>query len=220
MSPASSSALACNTFGRFVDRPDLMPPLPGTHYLGWPAVRVAVEEVARFPWRGGRHSHLDAVIETPDALIGVEAKRFEPFREKPVAEFSEATFRPVWRDDTRPWQVVRDRLACGSLAYRHLDAAQLVKHAFGLSTEAARRGKAAALVYLFHEPTRFPDGRPIRPGPSCRAPSEPPTPLPCCFSCIPGRRRRECGRSRRAAPPRSAGRRSCRGEAASPRGAR
>ncbi len=163
LSPASSAALACSAFGLFVDRPGLLPPLPGTQHLSWPAMRVAVEEIVRFPWRGGRHPHLDAVVETSEALIGVEAKRFEPFRDTPVPEFSDAYFRPVWREDTRPWQAVRDGLVSGALAFRHLDAAQLVKHAFGLSTQAARQSKAAALIYLFHEPTRYPDGRPIPP---------------------------------------------------------
>lgn len=38
-----------------------------------------------------------------------------------------------------------------------LDAAQLVKHAFGLVTDAGRKKKQATLVYLFAEPARLKD---------------------------------------------------------------
>lgn len=42
------------------------------------------------------------------------------------------------------------------MAYRHLDAAQLVKHSYGLATEARRINKQPALLYLFAEPTKEP----------------------------------------------------------------
>jgi hypothetical protein len=44
--------------------------------------------------------------------------------------------------------------------YRHLDAAQLVKHAYGLVTEGRRIGRKPTLFYLFAEPTALGD-RPI-----------------------------------------------------------
>lgn len=48
LSPESSAALAVNTFGWFVDRPALLPPLPGME-PGIPASLVDVEYCARFP---------------------------------------------------------------------------------------------------------------------------------------------------------------------------
>jgi hypothetical protein len=46
-----------------------------------------------------------------------------------------------------------------------LDATQLVKHAFGLRTAVHHKkhfvGKLPALLYLYAEPERWPDGRPI-----------------------------------------------------------
>jgi hypothetical protein len=48
---------------------------------------------------------------------------------------------------------MRDRLLADPAAFRHLDAAQLVKHGYGLVTEAKRRGKSPVLLYLFAEPT-------------------------------------------------------------------
>jgi hypothetical protein len=47
--------------------------------------------------------------------------------------------------------------------YRHLDAAQLVKHALRLRTLASRDpgGRHPWLVYLYAEPQAWPDGRPV-----------------------------------------------------------
>ena len=63
-SPESSSALVANTLGYFLDRPSLLPPLPGLENAGWPALSVALEVNVRFPWPGGRHPWLDALVET------------------------------------------------------------------------------------------------------------------------------------------------------------
>ena len=80
-SPESSAALAVNTFGWFIDRPQLLQPFPPLAAT-FPARMVDVEYCARFPWNGGRHPWLDAVVETDRHLIGVESKRFEPYRDK------------------------------------------------------------------------------------------------------------------------------------------
>jgi len=40
------------------------------------------------------------------------------------------------------------------MRFAHLDATQLVKHAYGLVTDARRKGKRPSLVYLFAEPPR------------------------------------------------------------------
>lgn len=160
-SPESSAVLVANAFGLFVEHPDLLPPIPNTPGFGWPAERVALEECARFPWRGGEHPWLDVVIETNSFLIGMESKRYEPFRRGNSVYFSEAYRRPVWGRAMKPFEALRDGLTDGSVTFERLDAAQLVKHAFGLRTEAQRRGKSPALIYLFAEPTAWPDGRPV-----------------------------------------------------------
>ena len=81
-SPESSAALAANAFASFVDQPSRFPPLPGTAEMG-PTQRVDVEFSARFPWSGGRHPWLDAVVLTSTHLIGVE---FEALRALPRPE--------------------------------------------------------------------------------------------------------------------------------------
>jgi hypothetical protein len=160
-SPESSAALAANMFGYFLNQPRAFPAMPKFGAVGWPARRVALEECLRFPWRGGRHPWLDAVIETDTHLIGVESKRYEPFRQRSEAKFSQAYWRSVWGKDMVPFEEMRDRLSAGSLTYERLDATQLVKHAFGLRTQGLKRKKLPLLVYLYGEPRDWPDGRAI-----------------------------------------------------------
>lgn len=159
-SPQSSAALAVNAFGWFLERPFDLPPLPTLSNIGWPAVSVQVERQMRFPWRGGRHPWLDAAIETHTHIVGVESKRFEPFRDAKSASLSAAYDRDVWGDQMTGFLKMRDRLRAAPRSFSHLDAAQLVKHAFGLVTEGRRVGKAPVLFYLFAEPERQ-EGRTI-----------------------------------------------------------
>jgi hypothetical protein len=164
-SPESSAALVANAFGLFLDQPGLLPPLPGTSSFGWPAETVGLEVTMRFPWSGGRHPCLDVGIVTGNALIGIESKRYEPFRPKSKSDLSEAYWRPVWGQSMRGYERVRDRLRDGIFQFARLDAVQLVKHAFGLRTvvhgEGAAVGKRPLLLYLYAEPPTWPDGRAI-----------------------------------------------------------
>jgi hypothetical protein len=152
-SPESSAALAVNTFGWFHKRPDRLPPFAMLSVSS--AEIVEVEYCARFPWAGGRHPWLDAWIETSEAIIGIESKRFEPFRDEKTVELSDAYDRPVWGDQMRPFESMRDSLRSGVTRFQFLDAAQLVKHSFGLVTEGRKTGKRPYLVYLFAEPAKF-----------------------------------------------------------------
>lgn len=159
-SPESSSALAVNGFGPYLEAPSTMPHFLCLADLDWPAIRVDVERQMRFPWSGGLHPWLDAAFETTTHLVGVESKRFEPFRDHKEAKLSNAYWRDVWGDGMERWCAMRDRLRAEPNAFVHLDAAQLVKHAFGLASEATRISKAPVLLYLFAEPT---SGRSVTP---------------------------------------------------------
>jgi hypothetical protein len=150
--PESSAALAANAFGWFVNQPSYLPPLPGTTQMGL-AERVEVEFCARLPWSGGRHPWLDAAVFTSSHLIGIESKRFEPFRDAKRVSLPSAYDRPVWGGRMRRYCDVRDALRRGDLRFTHLDGAQLVKHGYGLLTEGRRQGKEPVLFYLFAEPT-------------------------------------------------------------------
>jgi hypothetical protein len=153
-SPESSAALAVNSFGWFLDLPAELPPFPPLADLDWPAEKVEVERQMRFPWRGGRHPWLDAAVETATHLIGIESKRFEPFRDRKKVSLSKAYDRDVWGRDMQPICDMRDALRNGTVNFAHLDAAQLVKHAYGLLSEGRRIGKQPILLYLYGEPAR------------------------------------------------------------------
>lgn len=153
-SPQSSAALAVNAFGWFVERPADLPPFSPLADLDWPAHRVDVERQMRFPWRGGRHPWLDAAVETATHLIGIESKRFEPFRDAKTVNLSDAYDRDVWGDGMAQFTVMRDVLRSGNIVFTYLDATQLVKHAFGLITESNRVGKVPVLLYLYAEPAK------------------------------------------------------------------
>ncbi len=159
-SPESSAALAVNTFGWFHDRPECLPPLPTPGETISHATLVEVEYCARFPWSGGKHPWLDAWAETHEAIIGVESKRFEPYRGPKDVELSATYDRPVWQGRMTPYEAMRDKLRSRVEHFQFLDAVQLVKHAFGLVTEGRRKKKRPYLVYLFAEPTEY-AARPI-----------------------------------------------------------
>ena len=165
-SPESSARLAANVFGFFLCHPACLPPLPGCENETWPAVSLDLERTVRFPWSGGRHPVLDVLVETPCALIGIESKRFEPFRDKPKVCFSEAFWREKWGDRMKGYQRVRDKLHKNKSLFTHLDAAQLVKHALALHTEVHRAGKHKGLkpilFYVYAEPDCLPNsGKPV-----------------------------------------------------------
>ena len=164
-SPESSAALVANSFGFFMERPADLPPLPDWRGK-WLPLHVLPEEEMRFPWRGGRHPWLDVLVETDAHFIGIESKRFEPFRTRAMGSFSSAFWRPgVWGPGMRPYEWMRDGLKLQPGLFRHLDAFQLVKHALGLRTQARARHKKPILVYLYAEPAKWPagSGGPIAP---------------------------------------------------------
>lgn len=155
-SPRSSAALAANAFGWFLERPHALPPLVGLEDLDWPPMAVQLERVMRFPWSRGTHPHLDAGIETASCVIGIESKRYEPFLDTKRAPFS-STYDINWGSGLTPYVEVMHLLRATPKSFKHLDAAQLVKHAFGLATEGRRAGKLPVLFYLYAEPTALGD---------------------------------------------------------------
>lgn len=160
-SPESSAALAANTFGFFLNQPSDLPPLPGCEDVEWPPSSLALEKKVSLPWRGGTHPVLDVLVPTLSSLIGIESKRFDPFRDKPKAHFSDAYWRDVWGDCMSGYQGIRDALRDNGSLYVSLKADQLVKHALGLRTRT-RPGESYAslspiLFYLYAEPDLLPN---------------------------------------------------------------
>ena len=109
---------------------------------------------------GGRRPVLDCLVATPSALIGIESKRYEPFRGAKTAHLSDTYWRPVWGARMKGYERVRDLLSKNPHYFAFLDAAQLVKHAFGLRSEVygpgAHRGLTPFLYYVYAEPKSWP----------------------------------------------------------------
>ncbi len=165
-SPESSAALAANAFGFFLGRASDLPALPGCGGKSRRVRSLALEATVRFPWRGGRHPVLDCLVETRSSLIGIESKRFEPYRAKRAGSLSDAYWRPCWGRRMKGYEAIRDGLRDKPDLYRHLDAAQLFKHAFALRTAVhrpdTRPGLEPILFYIYAEPGVWPkDGRPV-----------------------------------------------------------
>jgi hypothetical protein len=158
-SPESSAALVANALGWFMGRPRALPPLPGVP-MGQPE-EVEIEVEMRFPWAGGRHPWMDAAITTATTLVGVESKRYEPFRPGKTSTFSEAYDSRDWGAGMARYSAMRQGLTTGRVAFRHLDAVQLVKHAYGLKTQSLKRARGPVLVYLHAEPPYWANGKPV-----------------------------------------------------------
>lgn len=135
--------------------------LPGCDGSWWPARDVTLEAIQRFPWSGGHHPCLDARVETSAAIIGVESKRYEPYRPHGAVDLSDAYWRPVWGEHMKGYCAIRDLLKAEPRRFHHLNAAQLVKHAFGLRTVAQREQRTAVLLYVYAEPPTWADGAPV-----------------------------------------------------------
>lgn len=161
-SAESSAALVANGFGWFLERPAELPPLPGVPAGAVQSVDLEVE--MRFPWSGGRHPWLDVGIVTHTTLVGIESKRFEPYRPAKQTGFSEVYDRPVWGPNMARYTALAQGLIAGTVGFDALDAVQLVKHAYGIRTRAEKRALGAVLVYLYAEPEAWASGKPVDAG--------------------------------------------------------
>jgi hypothetical protein len=143
----SSAALVVNTFA-------LWRKSPSTLFLadvtGFSALRFEVV----FPTGlGGTSPHLDLVAYGP-APIAVESKCLEYLTPKtPVFSRSYDTITDARRDS--PWFGLIDLLRTDPERYRHLDVAQLVKHALGLMRAPVIED--VTLLYLYWEPLNHAD---------------------------------------------------------------
>ena len=161
-SPESSAALVANGFGVFLDGGTDLPPLPGVPMGAVESVELEAE--MHFPWSGGRHPWLDVAITTPTTLVGIESKRYEPFRPAKATGFAEVYDRPVWGSQMARYTRLMADLVSGAVSFEALDAVQLVKDALGLRTQGEKRARGAVLVYLYAEPSHWAkSGKPVDP---------------------------------------------------------
>lgn len=141
----SSSALAVNSFGPFRRHASDLA-IGDRHDLSI----VGFEQKCPVGLRRGTPPNLDLVLEGPDQIIGVESKCTE-YLSVHAADFSRAYSEQIV-DARREsgWFAEMQRLSEAPDDYRWLDAAQLIKHAFGLSHTYP--DKPVQLLYLYWEP--------------------------------------------------------------------
>ncbi len=141
----SSSALAVNCFAPFKRH---LCDLEIAGYSGFETLEF--EKKCPTGLRSRRAPNLDVVCQSPDQVLGIESKFTEYFhRKKP--KFS-AAYEAEIIDERRGHAWFREmvRLQETPNAYGRLDAAQLIKHAFGLAHSYS--GAEVILVYLYWEP--------------------------------------------------------------------
>lgn len=145
LAPHSSSALAVNSFGWFFRRPGLLD-LPGH------GVQDLVGFEQKFPTGLARAEapHLDVVLANDTGIVVIESKCLE-FLSPGDPKFSERYRTEITDERSQgPWYREMVRILEGrGESYRHLDAAQLIKHALGLSYQQER---PVTLLYLWWEP--------------------------------------------------------------------
>lgn len=146
----SSAALVVNCFAPFRRRiGDLDLP------FGGPPESLRFEQKCPTGLRGGRPANLDVLVEGPDGIIAIESKLTEHLSSQ-SAGFSPAYEEQI-RDERREQGYFKEmlRLMAEPESYIWLNAAQLIKHAFGLAREF--KDRQVMLLYLYWEPID-PDG--------------------------------------------------------------
>lgn len=141
----SSSALAVNCFAPFRRRiTDLILPMGGMFQ------QLQFEQKCPTGLRGGRAPNLDVLITGTSGVVGIESKLTE-YLSKHRAEFSSAYANQI-RDERRDQGYFGEmvRLLEAPESYIWLDAAQLIKHSFGLARTF--KGQPVSLLYLYWEP--------------------------------------------------------------------
>lgn len=141
----SSSGLAVNCFAPFRGRmADLILPMDG------PFDPLRFEQKCPTGLRGGRAPNLDVLLRGANGGVGIESKLTEHLTPR-RATFSSAYAEQI-RDGRRTHGYFHEmlRLMDQPDSYVWLDAAQLIKHAFGLARAFGDR--PVTLLYLFWEP--------------------------------------------------------------------
>ena len=149
----SSSALAVNTFAPFKSRPAELP-LPGASGF----TDIKFERKCPHGLVGRRSPNLDVLADGPNGVVAIESKCLEPLTPH-LAKFAPAYDSQII-DERRQsaWFREMHRLIENPRSYKWLDAAQLVKHAFGLAYTFPNQ--RVTLIYLYWEPSN-PGAHPI-----------------------------------------------------------
>jgi hypothetical protein len=141
----SSAALVVNTFGCFKSESRSL------QLAGWTGFAdLAFEARCPIGLRGGRPANLDLLARGAARIVAVESKCTEHLETK-TSRFSPAYAEQI-HDARRdgPWFRAMMAIIERPTSFGLLDAAQLIKHAFGLAR--CFEGQPVTLLYLYWEP--------------------------------------------------------------------
>jgi hypothetical protein len=140
----SSSALVVNSFAPWKRQ------LAGLELYGRSGFSSLRFEVKVPTQLGGTPPHLDFLAEAPDAAAVASESKATEFLQPHRTEFAPSYGSVCWPTCVESYSVIMRRLQLRPSTFAFLDAAQLVKHAFGLSAKFSDR--EVILLYLFWEP--------------------------------------------------------------------
>jgi hypothetical protein len=142
----SSSALAVNAFGPFRNAPWNLEILGYSEFTG-----TQFEKPLPTGLRG-TDPHLDFYAQGHGQIVCIESKFLEPLRPK-AAGFADSYEGAIASLAEPCWAEVYEGLKQDPRQFRHLDAAQLVKHYLGMRNTLGLMEKELVLFYVYWEPT-------------------------------------------------------------------
>jgi len=150
----SSSALVVNTFGPWRNDPLTLALKAHPTFKSLKFEASCPNGLKQFSPLA-TNPHLDVLLQSHDNVLGIESKCLEYLSPKEAA-FS-STYEKISDERNQSlWFQYIAVLREDSHLYRHLDVAQLIKHALGLSyTYAGKQQGAPEILYMFWEPTNW-----------------------------------------------------------------
>jgi hypothetical protein len=154
-SVASSSALGVNAFGAFYE----------SNFMTWPTIEPQKFNNPAFEKKlsnglQGTNPNLDVFFENDNSILAIECKFLETLGMK-KPKFSDQYSNIKDNRRKSKWFLLMTEIINGNISFRYLDAAQLIKHYFGLAHEYADNDLDLEIGYVFWEP----DGNGYAPGP-------------------------------------------------------
>jgi hypothetical protein len=141
----SSAALVVNTFARFKDEPAHLTLAGFSGFEG-----LTFERMCPTGLHGRGQPNLDLLVEGRAGVVAVESKCTEHLQ--PMAPSFSPRYAAEIRDERRAgvWFHAMQMVQAQPDAFRFLDVAQLIKHAFGVAR--CFKGRRTTLLYLYWEP--------------------------------------------------------------------
>lgn len=147
--PHSSAALAVNGFARFRDQSRIASLIVPKN-IGGGFSDLKFEQKCPIDGVRGTPPHLDVVLLRSESVVGIESKLTEPIPGGKAADFKEVYDTIPNKRRNQGYYDEMQRLRSAPKDYQYLDAAQLIKHAFGLTD--TYKDCSVTLFYLYWEP--------------------------------------------------------------------